>query len=163
MSHFLAPDNTLHFLEDDAFVNLLPPGSVKITDEEAQSRTAALNPLTADVLMGALAAQYETRMQVIASGYPPSERESWPVQVSEARALLADAAAETPWIDAAASARGLTRVELATRIVNKDNAYRVVSGTLTGIRQAIEDQISAAGTDPEALATIDVTTGWPQL
>lgn len=36
--------------------------------------------------LAALAAEYERRMQIIASGYPQSERESWPVQISEARA-----------------------------------------------------------------------------
>lgn len=37
MSHFKAPDDSLHFLDDDAFEYLLPPGSVKITDEEADA------------------------------------------------------------------------------------------------------------------------------
>jgi len=112
-------------------------------------------------LRTALAAEYETRMQVIAAGYPPSERESWPVQTSEARALIAEAQAATPWIDAAALARGLDRLELAQRIAAKDDAYRVVHGALTGVRQRIEDAIDAAGEDAEALADIDVTAGWP--
>lgn len=37
MSHYKAPDNSLHFLDDDAFVHLLPEGSVQITDEEAEA------------------------------------------------------------------------------------------------------------------------------
>lgn len=161
MPHFLAPDNTMHFLDDIAFVHRLPEGSVQLSEAEAQSRLAALNPVTAATLLGALAAEYEARMQVIAAAYPPSERESWPVQMQEAQALLADSQATTPWIDAAAQARGLTRHELATRIAAKNDAYRLVSGTLTGIRQAIEDQITAAGTDAQALAAIDVKAGWP--
>lgn len=112
-------------------------------------------------LRAALASEYERRMQVIASGYPPSERESWPVQTSEARALLADEQAATPWIDAAAIARGIDRVELASRIVAKDEAYRLIHGALTGARQRIEDAIDAAGEDADALAAIDVTAGWP--
>ncbi len=112
-------------------------------------------------LLAALAAEYESRMAVIASGYPPSERESWHVQTQEARALLADPDAATPWIDAAAAARGLDRLELASRIVAKDDLYRVVHGTLSGIRQAFEDQIDAAGADADALAAIDVAAGWP--
>ena len=112
-------------------------------------------------LRTALAAEYERRMQIIASGYPPSERESWPVQTAEARALLADPGAATPWIDAAAVARSIDRLELAARISAKDDAYRVIHGALTGARQRIEDAIDAAGDDAEALAAIDVTTGWP--
>lgn len=117
---------------------------------------------TADELRTALTYEYERRMQAIAAGYPPSERESWPVQTSEAYALLADSTAQTPWIDSAASARGLDRLELAQRIVAKDAQYRVISGTLSGVRQRIEDQIDAAGDDQAALQAIDVTKGWPE-
>ena len=35
--HYKAPDNSLHFLDDDSFVHLLPVGSFQITDEEAES------------------------------------------------------------------------------------------------------------------------------
>ena len=118
--------------------------------------------LTADQLRTALTAEYERRMQAIAAGYPPSERESWPVQTSEAYALLADSTVSTPWIDAAASARGLDRLGLALRIVAKDAQYRVFSGTLSGVRQRIEDAIDAAGDDAQALQAIDVTAGWPE-
>ena len=118
--------------------------------------------VSSDQLRTALTAEYERRMQAIAAGYPPSERESWPVQTSEAYALLVDATAPTPWIDAAASARGLDRLELAQRIVAKDAQYRIVSGTLSGVRQRIEDQIDAAGSDVNALKLINVTEGWPE-
>lgn len=157
------PGDPMPHCVPSGFEHVLPAGSVEITEERAAEMRAALDPVTAQKLLAALAAEYESRMFIIAADYPPSERESWPVQTSEARALLADVGANTPWIDAASSARGITRLELATRIVSKDNAFRIVSGTLTGLRQAIEDQITAAGTDPQALAAIDVTAGWPQL
>jgi hypothetical protein len=35
--YFKAPDNSLHFLDDDSFISLLPSGSVPITEEEAQA------------------------------------------------------------------------------------------------------------------------------
>jgi hypothetical protein len=37
MPHHKAPDNSVHFLDDDSFVHLLPAGSVPITDEEAEA------------------------------------------------------------------------------------------------------------------------------
>ena len=118
--------------------------------------------MSARELHTTLTGEYERRMQAIAAGYPPSERESWPVQTQEAKALLADANASTPWIDAAATARNTDRIELANRIVAKDAMYRVISGTLSGVRQRIEDQIDAAGDDQAALQAIDVTAGWPE-
>ena len=40
--HYKAPDNSVHFLDDDSFVHLLPAGSVQITDEEADTIRAAI-------------------------------------------------------------------------------------------------------------------------
>lgn len=129
-----------------------------LSPEEVSARFAEM----AVEKRAALTAEYERRMQAIAAGYPPSERESWPVQTSEAYALVADPQASTPWIDAASAARCLDRLELAQRIVAKDAQYRVYSGTLSGVRQHIEDQIDAAGDDQTVLQTIDVTKGWPE-
>ena len=129
-----------------------------LSEQDAQVKLAELLATK----RAALTAEYERRMQAIAAGYPPSERESWPVQTSETYALLSDDTASTPWIDSAASARGLDRVELAQRIVAKDAQYRVFSGTLSGVRQRIEDAIDAAGDDQAALQVIDVTAGWPE-
>ena len=35
--NYKAPDNSLHFLDDDSFAHLLPAGSVAITDDEAEA------------------------------------------------------------------------------------------------------------------------------
>ncbi|WP_010465725.1 hypothetical protein [Acidovorax radicis] len=112
-------------------------------------------------LLAALNAEYERRMQVIAGGYPLSERESWHVQTAEARALIADVHALTPWINGAAAARQIDRLVLAQRIAAKDDQYRAIHGALTGARQRIEDQIDTAGEDAQALQLIDVLAGWP--
>ena len=42
MSHYKAPDNSIHYLDDNSFAHLLPTGSVQITDGEAE----ALRPKT---------------------------------------------------------------------------------------------------------------------
>jgi len=55
--HYKAPNNSLHFLDDDAYAHLLPEGSVQITDEEAE----ALRPQPAEL----------TYAQKRAAEYPP--------------------------------------------------------------------------------------------
>ena len=105
--------------------------------------------------------QYAQRISAVALPYPQYERESWPIQLEEAQALVADSAAATPWIDACAAQRGLECSELAQRILAKDSAYRFISGQLTGARQAHEDAIEALQ-DLEALRSYDETQGWPQ-
>lgn len=37
MPHFKAPDNSLHFIDDESFAHVLPPGCVKISDAEADA------------------------------------------------------------------------------------------------------------------------------
>ncbi|MFZ5566656.1 MAG: hypothetical protein ACOY95_06610 [Pseudomonadota bacterium] len=162
----LTTSGAVQRLSDGAFIPV-DTGNVDYLDyqswvSEGNLAIPADQP-SAQELLNRLAIQYESRMSNIAAGYPQSERESWPVQMQEAQALLENPQASTPWIDAAAQARGLTRTELAERIAAKNAAYRIISGTLTGVRQAIEDQITAAGNDPQALAAIDVTAGWPAL
>ncbi|QOQ84558.1 hypothetical protein INP81_07485 [Comamonas thiooxydans] len=105
--------------------------------------------------------QYTQRMNAVALPYPQYERESWPIQLQEAQALVADPAAVTPWIDACAARRGLARTELAQRILAKDSTYRFISGELTGARQAHEDAINALLV-LEELSSYDVTQGWPE-
>ena len=56
--NYKALDNSLHFLDDDSFVNLLPAGSIAITDEEAE----ALNPVTPE----------PTYAELRAAEYPPA-------------------------------------------------------------------------------------------
>ena len=43
--HFKAPDNSLHFIESLEHINLLPSGSIQITEEEAQAIRDANKPI----------------------------------------------------------------------------------------------------------------------
>lgn len=55
--YYKAPDNSVHFLDDDSFVHLLPEGSIAITDAEAE----ALRPKPSEL----------TYSQKRAAEYPP--------------------------------------------------------------------------------------------
>ena len=84
---------------------------------------------------------YTDSLSSIMKTYPLFERESWPIQVSEAKIILSESTEETPWIDAAALSRGIDKVELANKIIAKDIAFRSLSGNYSGIRQRLEIQI----------------------
>lgn len=126
-------------------------------------------------LTSQLTAEYESRMSIIGTSYPPSERESWPVQIQEANLHLeyvqrvqqeptsAGIEPNTPWLTNACEARGIDKTELATRIVSKDMMYRTISGKLSGVRQKHEDHIYAAGDNLAALRAIDIKTDWPNF
>ncbi|VVE26435.1 hypothetical protein PCO31111_03425 [Pandoraea communis] len=114
----------------------------------------------ADILNAAKAAKLteinvecQKAVSALAKDYPDSEVQSWPQQVKEATALAADAGADAPLLTAIATARGLPVAELASRVLDKMNAYAAASGVLIGQRQAAEDLITVAE-DLEALSAI---------
>ena len=45
--NYKAPDNSVHFLDDDSFAHLLPAGCVPITEAEAEALRPALPPVPA--------------------------------------------------------------------------------------------------------------------
>lgn len=152
----------------------VPEGMVLLTPNEVAehlnpSKTLAELASAAQALVNA---EYSRRMGAIAEAYPVHERESWPVQLQEANLLLLYAglpipdSVKTPWIDQCAHQRGLDRMELAARIVAKDEGYRTVSGFLTGVRQWHEDCIAMLlqeGEDArDALQGYDHLQGWEQ-
>lgn len=95
----------------------------------------------------------EADIAAISAGYPSSEVLSWPKQEAEARAFTADAEAVTPLLDSLAAARGISKAELASRIIAKADLFAQLSGAIIGKRQGLEDQIDAIrdGLTPEEL------------
>ena len=91
---------------------------------------------------------YQSAANALTSGYPADEISSWPKQESEARAWLADSAAATPWLDSASTARGITKADLVTRIMDNAALFTTAHGQLTGKRQKLRDEIDAIGSNP---------------
>jgi len=60
--HYKSPNNSVHFLDDDLFVHLLPAGSIQITDAEAATISAT---------MQAIAQAARTYAEKRAFEYPP--------------------------------------------------------------------------------------------
>lgn len=145
MPYFKDTQNKVHFLESAEFSYLLPIGVVEITEQEAK---VILNPpksvpdLIAEQLLQ-VNASCETSMSAIKAGYPDSEVLSWPKQEEEARAWTADNATTTPLLDALATARGITKADLAARVIEKADLFAQISGQTIGKRQGLEDQLNA--------------------
>ena len=88
---------------------------------------------------------YRNAVNALKGGYPDDETRSWPIQEAEARAWLQNPDSATPWLDAAANARGLSRTELAGRIMANAGSFASAHGQLTGKRHKLRDQIIALG------------------
>lgn len=117
---------------------------------KAASRPPAL-PTATGTKQEALAridAAYQDAVSALKAGYPDDETRSWPMQEAEARAWLQNPDTATPWLDAAASARGFSKIELVDRIVAHAATFASTHGLLTGKRQKLRDQITALGDNP---------------
>ncbi len=87
-------------------------------------------------------ADFETAISSLTSSIPTSEISTWTKQEQEARAYILDSNASTPFIDAICLAREVDKSYLVGKIIEKADAYAVAVGTLTGIRQKLEKEIS---------------------
>ena len=87
-------------------------------------------------------ADFETAISSLTSSIPTSEISTWTKQEQEARAYLLDSNAPTPLIDAICLTRECDKSYLVSKIIEKADAYAVAVGTLTGIRQKLEKEIS---------------------
>lgn len=148
-------------------------GLVPMTPEEV---AAHLNPVKsvseiAAALQALVDAEYKRQMGIITAKYPDEERRSWYIQAAQAQAVLSGADTATPWIDACAKTRGMSRDELAQRIADLDAQFQGMNGFLTGVRQWHEEAIGlivAAAAENEIkaredLASYDVMQGWSSL
>ncbi|WON73742.1 hypothetical protein [Nitrosospira sp. Is2] len=91
---------------------------------------------------------YEAAVKAMTKSYPGDEVGSWPQQEAEARAWLMDSRASTPWIDAAATGRGIDKAALIDKIITKASLFTPAHGQLTGKRQKLRDEIIALGDNP---------------
>lgn len=91
---------------------------------------------------------YQAAVDALTAGYPEDEIKSWPKQEAEANAWLLDNNTATPWIDAAAAGRGITKAELVGKITANAASFAPAHGELTGKRQRLRDQITALGDSP---------------
>lgn len=85
----------------------------------------------------------DAEVAALAAKYPDTEILSWYRQEREARELQANPQAVTPLIDNIAAQRGITREDLAGRILAKAEAYAQEAGAAFGRRQALEDKLEA--------------------
>lgn len=116
------------------------------TEKEDGSIEAKFRELTNAELLPYLLtdinADYQREIALITSGIPVSEISTWTKQESEARAYLLDSNASTPFIDAICLARDCNKSYLVGKIIEKADVYAIAVGTLTGIRQKLEKEIS---------------------
>lgn len=166
MQYFKDDAGVVYAYEPGVTMDAMRQGLTAMTAAQVEAHLNPVKSLTelAKLAQSLVDSQYQTRMQAIADGYPAYERESWPVQLQEARDVQNNPDAPTPWLDVCARQRGMEKAELVARVLAKDAGYRQVSGFLTGVRQWHEDCIAmllAGGEDARAeLEGYNHLQGW---
>lgn len=143
-------------------------GHDAISDEKAKSHLECLSVLERRV-NSAIDGVFKNNFQKIASLYTKEERDTWSIQVSEARNYLSSGDnLETPFINEVAMMRGIEKKDLAERIVHNDKDYRRKIGGLLGVRQKHADEVREIMLLPEeqamqALRQYDVYRYWDDV
>lgn len=120
----------------------LDPGKIDVIREQRLSK---------------IRTEAQRRANAYITSYPEFETLTWEAQEREARGYLENNTIDTPTLTPIATARGLSVEELAGRVINKADTFRMAAATLMGIRQMLEDSIMSANTIDDILM-ID----WPE-
>lgn len=114
---------------------------LKTAEQLAQEQLAA----DKEKALKAAKSEYDQAIKLLVNDAPYSEIASWDKQEQEARALLADSTASTPFIDKLVLARGLgeTREILAGKIVANADIYASEAARLLGEYQKKVKEIEA--------------------
>ena len=76
-------------------------------------------------------------LRVLAIGYTDEERETWSVQIEEAKALKADPTADVPFLAARAAARNIPVNALATRVLELSRQLSAASGAILAAQDTL--------------------------
>ena len=146
-----------------------PKQSGWLTDSELEAKfppPAPIPPTLAEVRATKLAevlSAYQAAFAPIEAVYPAAEREGWPVQEAEAKALLVDAQVETPVLSLLVQIRGRGEApaELAGKVLQNAVQWRMVYAFLTGQQQKMYAEVAALAT-AEAVQAYRVSYQLPE-
>lgn len=88
--------------------------------------------------------QYNSLMRFITAEFDTLEMITWSIQIEEARDILANDKADAFFLRGIAEERHIDIKTLAMRVIATNNAFRKITGRVTGKRQYLEDLIKGA-------------------
>ena len=139
------------------------PSYEAMTPEEVAELTKPPLEATRAEKLAEIMAGYSAAFAPIEAIYPQEERETWPIQLEEARAVLADPGAETPMLSIMVAVRGKGEsvAEFARAVMVNNAAYRQLAAYLTGLQQRMYAEVSAL-TDVDAILAYPVAYAMPE-
>jgi len=80
---------------------------------------------------------FQVEARKVVNKYIPEERETWPMQLEEAKAYVADNTSPTPMLDAMLSESGEEKEVLVNRIITKNIEFREAVGKALGKKRSV--------------------------
>lgn len=99
--------------------------ALRVAEEDRQQKIAEIR------------AKYAAELNALAAPYTLQERETWPVQIAEAKAYVADNSATLILLPALAASRGIAVAEMAETVLSKTSAFSASAGSILA-RQKVE-------------------------
>jgi hypothetical protein len=115
----------------------------KVEEPLTQEEHDASTGLYKIVLISNVEDVYHDRFKALSADKPELESSTWPAQLEESKAYLADNTVDTPVLSILAAARGITVDDQASRVVLKEADFNKVVATLLGQQKALSDEIKA--------------------
>lgn len=112
------------------------------------------------VKLATVMAAYQAAFAPIEAVYPAAEREGWPIQEAEARAVLADLGGAPETLAPVLSllvqirGRGETVADMAAKVLANAGQWRLLYASLTGQQQKMYADVSA-------LSSVEAVTAYP--
>lgn len=90
-------------------------------------------------MVAGIIAERDRRMEIVVGQYSETEQKTWPMQIEEARAVLANPDDSALMIRPMAEARGQSVADFAAYIVQLNNAYRAATGAVFAASRRLMD------------------------
>lgn len=147
---------------EDCFITELASDTAEDGEVIRKFEIVAIAPPTFDEVkkykLGEINAVANRVLSSLTATYPDMEVSTFDKQESEARAYVANPATPTPLLSALAKARGFELSELVERVIVKADMFAVLSGSIIGQRQALEDRLDTCTTIEEVQAiAVEIT------
>lgn len=118
-----------------------PEGSIEVPSAPEDGRQVfsdgAWQGLSRQCLIDDVRTEAARRLDAIGAPYSPQERETWATQVTEAKAVLADANASTPLLNALAAADGTDVAAFAAKVLAKEAAFAAAAGAILAAQRML--------------------------
>lgn len=138
LTDWLASQNIILEQRDGVWIS-------NVSDDIINPLIVSYNPWTTEKakMFAKIDEDFQKHTNALTAGWPEGEIKTWSIQQEEAKKYIADNSTATPMLSIIAATRGLTVLELATRVNRDATAFAQASAYYVGLRHVARQKIQA--------------------